>query len=130
VSIMEKTTRRHDVSAIRRVLAKGAVETDRRTFLRRSTAATFTLFAAAAVGAKPAFALPPCAQYCTGPNGSGYCGADNCSGNHCTNQCSNVVGFCGSGGSCWGTAGGLYSCCDCGCASGTRVVYCFCCGNQ
>lgn len=130
MSTLETKTGDRESRTVKRLLLRSAVGTDRRTFLRRAAVGSFAVFAGAAVGARPAFGLPACAQFCVGPNGSGYCGDSNCSGNHCTNQCSNVVGYCPSGGSCWGAGGGLYSCCDCGCSAGTYIVYCFCCGNQ
>jgi hypothetical protein len=129
-TLQTEPTKHRGPDSVKRLLVKNAIGTDRRTFLRRSTAAAFALMAGAAVGVRPAFGDPACTQYCSGPNGSGYCGTSNCNGNQCTNQCGNVVGYCPSGGSCWGAGGGLYSCCDCACSAGTYIVYCFCCGNQ
>jgi hypothetical protein len=114
------------------LLVRSTLGTNRSTFLRRSAATLFALFAGATVGVRPAFADPTCTQCCSGPFGSGYCGESNCNGNQCAGICGNVTGYCQSGGSCWGffCLGAYRSCCDCACSAGVHIVYCFCCGDQ
>jgi|GraSoiStandDraft_52_1057288.scaffolds.fasta_scaffold103425_2 hypothetical protein len=100
-----------------------AMHTTRRRFLARGLGGAFAAIAGATVGVPRAEAFP-----CTGPNGSGYCGDQYCTGHICHGsggiQCGYVTGYCPTGTACWTWTSGK-SCCDCACCI-THCVYCFC----
>lgn len=92
---------------------------DRRSFLNRSSAATFGALAGLAVGVRPGamtpnvfpcYGLPDCRSYSTA-----FCNGHNCVSNPPHNYiCTFIVVGCPGGGSCWSSNG--KQCCDCQCS--------------
>ncbi len=113
----------------KRRLADAALLTNpsRRANLRAFTVAGFSVFAAVAAfkpGSARTITTSMSFAGCTGPFGSGSCGAGKCSspGSGCGSGCEAVQGFCEAPSSaCWYSDEG-YHCCDCFCGVG----YCYC----
>jgi hypothetical protein len=101
-----------------------AVQVNRRSFLRRVTAALFALLAGLAAGTP----RPAVAGGCSGPYGSGRCSGCNCSSHRCACGCGGCCQYeyccCGGYTACWSSAG--HTCCDCRCRSGSFTWYCYC----
>ena len=107
---------------------------DRRSFLNRTSSATFGVLAGLAVGARPStmearafpcFGLPDCRSYSTQ-----FCSGSTCACNPSHNFCCSPANFgCHSaGGDCWSSQG--KKCCDCSCSycSPCNTVNCICFG--
>ncbi len=103
-----------------RIMAWTAIQFSRRRFLKVAAASAFGAFAG--FGLRPQLAY---AASCTGPGGSGYCGAAQCNGAHCKSPCHDITGYCPGGGACWSDGSGG-TCCDCFCVSGNMSWYCYC----
>ena len=107
-----------------------AVRLTRNRLLRRAAGGAFGLYAGLAVGVPKALAT----ACCTGPNGTGQCGATLCTGHACHSHdpditCHTVLGFCPGGTGCWSSGSCSGTCCDCQCCDSTGAcAYCYCFG--
>lgn len=112
---------------MKQLLTWGAIEVNRRTFLRRTTAAIFGTLAGLATGVPTARADPVCVGY----QGASSCGSCLCSGKNCVSGCGALCGhtaaYCGTPNGCWQSFGAW--CCDCVCRSGTFGWNCWCYGS-